>query len=299
MPRITRIVLGIAGGIVAVAVLAIGALYAMSERQLRRVYSVPPHAIAIPTDSASVERGAHLVNAVGSCATCHEVDMGGKVYADMGPVGVVSGPNLTSGIGGRGRTFTDEDWVRAIRFGVHANGTTLVMMPSEVYMNFSDGDLGSIVAYLKRLPPVNRAMPPSRFRVVGRALLATGKMKILTAPKTPARPTVASVTPRVAPEYGRYLVEVSGCAGCHGYGLSGGRVAGPSNLPPAANLTPAGIPDWTEADLRRVLREGRKRDGTALDEFMPWRAYAGMTDDEIAAIWHYLRSVPPKPFGNK
>ena len=101
------------------------------------------------------------------------------------------------------------------------------------------------------------------------------------------------------PAYGKYLVEIAGCAGCHGYGLSGGRVAGPPGTPPAANLTPAGIGSWTEADLRRVLREGRKQNGTPLDPFMPWKTYAGMTDDEITAIWLYLRTVPPKPFGNK
>ena len=103
----------------------------------------------------------------------------------------------------------------------------------------------------------------------------------------------------VSPVYGKYLVEIAGCAGCHGYGLSGGRVAGPPGIPPASNLTPAGIGAWTEPDLRRVLREGRKPSGAAIDPFMPWKTYAGMTDDEIAAIWLYLRSVPAKPFGNK
>src|SRR5688500_17311625 len=61
----------------------------------------------------------------------------------------------------------------------------------------------------------------------------------------------------------------------------------------------AGIVAWTEADLRRMLREGRKPSGTMIDPFMPWETYAKMTDEEIAAIWLYLRSVPAKPFGNK
>lgn len=99
-------------------------------------------------------------------------------------------------------------------------------------------------------------------------------------------------------EHGRYLVESSGCAGFHGYGLSGGRVAGPPGLPPAANLTPAGIGHWKEADLTRALREG-KPDGTAINPFMPLDTYRNMTDLEIAAIWKHLTSVPPKPFGNK
>jgi cytochrome c553 len=283
----------------AIALILATTAYVGSERQLSRTWTVPPHSIAIPTDSASVARGSHLVNAVGTCATCHGEDLGGKVYADMGPIGLVAGPNLTPGRGGRGASFTDDDWVRAIRFGVRRDGTSLIAMPSEVFMNMSDADLGSVIAYLKQLAPIDRESQQSRFKPLGRALLASGRLKVLTAPKTPAKPSVASVTPGVTPAYGKYLAEISGCAGCHGYGLSGGRVAGPPGIPPAANITPAGIGTWTEADLRRVLREGRKPSGVAIDEFMPWKTYAGMTDDEISAIWLYLRSVPPKPFGNK
>jgi hypothetical protein len=76
-------------------------------------------------------------------------------------------------------------------------------------------------------------------------------------------------------------------------------VAGPPGLPPASNLTPAGIGAWTEADFVRALREGKRPDGSPLNEFMPWKVFRGMTDAEYHALWLYLRSVPPKPFGNK
>jgi mono/diheme cytochrome c family protein len=99
--------------------------------------------------------------------------------------------------------------------------------------------------------------------------------------------------------YGKYIADIAGCHGCHGYGLSGGRVAGPPGLPPASNLTPAGIGSWTEVDLTRAMREGKRPDGSQLNEFMPWKVFRGMTDAEIHAMWLYLRSVPPKPFGNK
>ena len=100
-------------------------------------------------------------------------------------------------------------------------------------------------------------------------------------------------------EYGRYLAQVSGCHGCHGTGLSGGRVAGPPDLPLASNLTPAGLAAWTEADFVRALREGRRPDGSAINEFMPWRGYGAMTDTELHALWLYLRSVPPRPTGTR
>ena len=295
-----RVLVKIAAALAGIAVAALLGVYLLSARELGRVYAHPEARITVPSDTASIARGEHLVQAIAACATCHDVDLGGKVYADMGPVGVVAGRNLTRGNGGVGETFTDDDWVRAIRFGIRPDGTSLIMMPSEVYANLSDADLGAAIAYLKQVPPVDRDIPPSRFGLLGRTLIATGKLKILSAPKTHGQATVASVPEERSPAYGRYLAEVSGCAGCHGPGLSGGPIAGPPGLPPAANLTPSSrLAQWSESDFRGVLREGRKPDGMRLDEFMPWRSYAGMTDLEIGALWDYLRSVPPRPFGNR
>ena len=48
---------------------------------------------------------------------------------------------------------------------------------------------------------------------------------------------------------------------------------------------------WTEADIFRALREGRRPDGSVIDpEKMPWVRSGQMTDDEIRAVWLYLRS---------
>jgi mono/diheme cytochrome c family protein len=190
--------------------------------------------------------------------------------------------------------------VRAIRRGVHRDGTSLVVMPSEVYVRLSEPDLAALVAYVRQLPPVDRVVPATRFGPLGRALLAAGKLNILVAAKTPALPLAPGVPAGPTREYGRYLADVTGCHGCHGFGLSGGRVAGPSSFPPAANLTPAGrAGGWTEAEFFRALREGRRPDGSTINEFMPWRMYAQMTDDELRALRAYLRSVPARPFGNK
>ena len=289
-----RILLGL---VVAVAAFALFA-YVASERILNRHYPVAAAQLVVPADGASVERGEHIVRAVGACTLCHGEDFGGSTYADMGPVGRVVGPNLTRGRGGRG-DFTDADWVRAIRFGVRRDGTSLVMMPSEVFTNFNNADLMSIVAFLRTVPPVDREMPLTRFGALGRALIAVGQLKILAAPKTVHRPETerAGSTDDVA--RGRYLAEVSGCLGCHGPGLSGGPVAGPPGLPPAANLTPAGLGSWQEADFVRAIRAGVRPDGSAINPFMPWASYATMRDDELHALWAYLRSVPPKPSGQK
>ncbi len=67
--------------------------------------------------------------------------------------------------------------------------------------------------------------------------------------------------------------------------------------PPAANLTPGGeLAGWSDADIMRALREGKRPDGSALNPFMPWKATRYMTDDEIAALVRYLRSVPAQAY---
>jgi len=233
------------------------------------------------------------------CTLCHGEDLGGAVYSSSAAIGTVAGPNLTHGKGGLPAGYSDADYVRAIRRGVRSNGRSLIVMPSEVFSHLSQEDLAAVLAFLKQAPPVDRDVPKSGFGPVGRALLATGKMNILVAGKTPRLTPPESVPRDTTPAYGKYLADISGCHGCHGYGLSGGRVAGPPGLPPASNLTPAGIGNWTEADLSRALREGKRPDGTVLNEFMPWKVLRGMTDAEIHAIWLYLKSVPPKEFGNK
>jgi cytochrome c553 len=296
---ISRVLNRIALAVFATVAAAVVAIYALSEHKLNARYDVPASDLAISTAHSSSERGEHLVRSVGACALCHGDDMGGGVYADMGPVGVVAGPNLTRGRGGLATTFEMADWVRAIRYGVRRDGTSLIMMPSEEFTNLSDEDLSSIIAYLEQAPPVDREVPQSRFGLVGRALLATGRLEILAAPKTKHQQTIANITQKSGREYGRYLADVSGCHGCHGDGLSGGEVAGPPGLPPASNLTPTGLEKWSEGDFVRAMREGTKPDGSPINEFMPWRVYAAMTDAELNALWTYLRSVAPKPFGNK
>ena len=296
---IRRLVRWTALMIVVLTAILVTAVYAISERALKRVYLVDVAPIQIPSTPEAVARGEHIAHAVGSCTMCHGDDVGGRVYADMGALGVIVGSNLTRGRGGVGATFSDLDWVRAIRHGVRRDGTSLVAMPSEVFTHMSDADLGSVIAFLKAAPPVDRELPSTRFGFAGRALLAAGKLNILVAPKTHFQPSGVVIRPAPSVEYGRYLATISGCHGCHGNGLSGGRVAGPPNLPPASNLTPTGLGSWSEKDFVTALRDGKRPDGRVLNEFMPWKSFAKMTDPELTAIWLYLKSVPSKDTGNK
>ena len=168
--------LAIAAAIVAgVLLLAAGYLYAASERRLTRRYTVAPVAFAILRDSASVAHGKHLFEAVTPCALCHGADAGGNVYMHSPAMGTMAGPNLTRGHGSAVAGFTPADWDRAVRHGVRQNGTSLIVMPSEVFTFMNNADLGAIVGYLESAPPVDRQVPRSDFGPVGRALSGAGE----------------------------------------------------------------------------------------------------------------------------
>ena len=254
--------------------------------------------LPIPSDDAAIERGRHLATSVNSCADCHGPDFGGRVFADAGPLGVITGTNLTRGRGGIGGTYTDCDWERTIRHGVRPDGTSVIVMPSEAFAHLSDADVAAIVAFLEQLAPVDRELPRTSLRWLGRVMMASGRLPLMVAPRMPVVAHVASVDTTPSVGYGLYLANVAGCRGCHGPGLSGGPVTGPPGTPPAANLTPAGIGQWAEADFVRALREAVRPDRSKVDTFMP-PMLGNMDDDEMHALWLYLRNVPPRESGHR
>ena len=67
-------------------------------------------------------------------------------------------------------------------------------------------------------------------------------------------------------------------------------------MPPAANLTPAGeLKDWGEAQFFHAMRTGIRPNGQAIRAPMPWALTGQMTDDELRAVWMYIKQVPAKP----
>jgi len=73
--------------------------------------------------------------------------------------------------------------------------------------------------------------------------------------------------------------------------------AGPWGISYAANLTPdpdTGLGIWTEAMFINAMRTG-KHYGVARDILppMPWQGIAQMSDNDLKAIYAYLRTIPP------
>jgi len=246
----------------------------------------------------AIVRGLHLVESRTSCNNCHAKDFGGDTIIDVALVGHWVAPNLTSGKGGVTQGFTANDWDRAVRHGVRRNGRTS-SMPSQDFVNLSDHELSDIVAYIRSMPPVDRDLGPVKFGPAFSFLIATEPKTFVAATIDHDKAHLVD-PPAAAPnaELGQHIVQV--CRGCHGPNLSGGKLAGDPDMPIVANLTPheTGLESWNEADFIRALREGKRKDGTAINKAMPWEAYGKMTDTELGALWAYLRTVPPLEKGN-
>lgn len=289
------------GSIIGVLVLllaaGLGTVYGITMTRMGKDYPTSVESIRVPTDSVSLARGKHLVEAVGKCQVCHGDNYAGTAFFHDAVFAQLTAPNLTSGKGGIGSTFTDDDYVRAIRHGVGKDGKSLLFMPSQAFYHFNDKDLGAVIAYIKSLPPADQTVPSKRsIGPIGRAVYLLSDFPLLSAPLVPVgEPRPADVPPGPTKEYGEYLAKAGGCTSCHGPSLSGGsKIDGVA----AANLTAGGeVGKWTEEDFTKAIRTGVKPNGQILSAAMPWPYAKNMTDDEIRATWLYIHSLPAKKQG--
>jgi cytochrome c553 len=246
----------------------------------------------------AIVRGRHLVESRTACDSCHAKDFGGGTIIDVALVGHWVAPNLTSGKGSVTQGFTANDWDRAVRHGVRRNGQTS-SMPSQDFVNLTDRELSDIVAYIHSMPPVDRDLGRVKFGPVFSFLIATDPKTFVATTLDHNKPHAVEPPAALAnAELGQHIVQV--CRGCHGPNLSGGKLAGDPDMPIVANLTPheTGLKSWNESDFLRAMREGKRKDGTAINRAMPWEAYGKMTDTELKAVWSYLQTVPPREKGN-
>lgn len=246
----------------------------------------------------AVARGRHLVDSRVNCTGCHGKDFGGGVVINVPVVGYWAAPNLTTGEGGVTRAFTARDWDHAVRHAVRHDGHTS-SMPCIEFANLSDHELSDIVAFVKSHPPVKRDVGPVRLGPVFAFVLATDPKALSAYVIDHDKPHSAEPpTDGTAAMLGEHIAQV--CKGCHGPNLSGGKLNGDPDMPIVGNLTPheTGLKTWSEADFIRALRTGKRPNGTAISEQMPWKVYGQMSDGELAAVYAYLRTVPPRLKGN-
>jgi mono/diheme cytochrome c family protein len=255
-----------------------------------------------------VARGRYIVRNAATCGGCHSANernpdgplSGGTEFKDW-RLGTIRASNLTpdsaTGIG----AWSEADIVRALRNGQRPSGRVLApVMPYDWMHRMSDADAYAVAYYLKSEPAVHndvRQNPNLVFKTA--QLFRAPDDRLLVVP--PARgPTAA---------YGDYLANhVALCAHCH-TPRSGIReqyddklaYAGDATPPkefPAnpSNITPdsaTGIGRWSEADFIRTMRTGVNPSGDTLNPIMPWRTMRRMTDDDLRAIYRYLRTLSP------
>ncbi len=249
-------------------------------------------------------RGRYLVQGLLGCEDCHSpkdwTQRGAPVLPGMELVGQplpvpdfpgsISAPNLTPDAETGSGRWTDDQIARAIREGVKHDDTILFpMMPYSEYKILSDEDLASVVVYLRSITPVKNRLPATHIDFPVRYLVRSAAEPVLE----PVRgPDPSDVRAR-----GKYLVAL-GC-GCHNVVdkldyAGGDHLAGPWGDVTSANLTPdaSGIGYFSEATFITALRTGYVG-ARQLNSIMPWGAFKGLSDDDLKAIFAYLRTLPP------
>jgi len=299
MRTFLKILGGVIGAVVILGAVAVAWAYFGSERKLHRTVEVTVAPIAIPTDSAAIDRGGYLYASRG-CKECHGSDGAGKVVFNEGGF-YAEAPHISAGEGSVTAAYKPEDWVRTIRHGVKPSRQPLLIMPSEDYARLTDADVGAVVAFIKSLPPVEGT--PAEFRVplIVRLLYTAGVIEDAAEKINHKLPPSQPVAAGDIVGQGRYVA--AACQGCHNASFSGGLIPGaPPSWPAAANLTPGEgtvIGRYPDAKaLAAMFRSGRRPDGTDVNPAMPFETLSTLSDDDISALYAYLKTLPPKKKGD-
>lgn len=293
---IGRVVLALA----LLLVVALAVVYARTEWQSRRIVAMPPKAnLHVANDSATIARGKHVMTTMGGCTDCHGADLGGSVLVDEPMVMRLAAPNITAGRGGLLESYDNDDLEAVIRHGVKPGGRILRFMPSHEMAGLADDHVAAMIAYLRSVPPIDKEMPPMTIGPLIRVLAMAGQVTLFPYDRIDHSKTAVKVAPVGATlEAGRYIG--AGCIGCHGDGLSGGKIPGaPPDWPAAANITPTGIGSWSDEDFIRTMRTGINPSGHTLDTKMPWKQLGQLTDEELKALRMYLATIAPRPTGSR
>lgn len=306
----------------ALGVAALVALGAVLYLLFRRPATAPASGIKVEITPARLERGKYLFEVLADCDGCHSprdfMKFAGPVMPGLrgqGQVmppelelpGKVVAPNITpdveTGIG----SWTDGEKIRAIREGISKDGRALFpFMPYRLYRSMSDEDAYSLVAYLNTMPPKRNALPRSKLNFPVNVLMKGAPQPVGSVPQPDRNSRV---------EYGKYLVTVGVCIECHTQAdkgernndmlFAGGREfrIGPY-LVNSANITPdpeTGIGAWSEERFIAKFKgfqsfaEGSAPAASqASFTVMPWISLSRLQEDDLRAIYAYLRTVPAR-----
>ena len=264
------------GGLLVLFALTGLVLYTIGIKRLNQTYpNLAVETVNVPTDGDAVARGKHIAT-IWACSRCHGEDLSGRMITNdplsglLPLLGTIPAPNLTSGKGGIATSYTDTDWVRAIRHGVMPEGRGEILMFD--YSTMSDQDLGDLIAYLKQIPPIDTNYPEMRDGPIIPIVDAVGLLPLAaeriddSAPR-PVAPPGATV------EYGGYLSTI--CIACHGTSI--GNV----------------VKKWKQEEFIYTFSTGVLSNGKEFGPTMSSNIFRNMTDTELTALWLYFTNSKP------
>ncbi|CAN5520849.1 hypothetical protein BH10BAC3_BH10BAC3_07060 [soil metagenome] len=265
----------------------------------------PLTSIKYESTTPRLKRGEYLTTGLLQCFTCHsprnwdapgappiaeKIGSGGTVLIDDSTSFIIA-PNITPDKETGAGTWTDDMLARAIREGVGHDGRALFwQMPSTTFINLSDEDLASVIVYLRSIPAVHNLVRSVKMPAAQRSEIEKS-LKPLTEPVE-----IPDLSDPI--KKGRYLVKLGECAGCHtahsdyNPGLFGGgnHIDRFGKKVFSANITADTSGMAYSADgFIFVIRTGK---GGTLNPTMPWISFKNMTDDDLKAIYAYLRTFP-------
>jgi mono/diheme cytochrome c family protein len=266
-----------------------------------------------------IARGEYLANHIAVCIDCHSTrdwsrfsgppvegtfGKGGDVFdKKFGFPGTYYARNITpSGIG----RYTDGELFRVITTGENKEGEAMFpLMPYNYYGLMDEEDIKSVIAYIRTLKPIENIVPKSSSDFPMNLIINTIPHKASLS-KRPEKSDVVN--------YGKYIVNAASCIECHTLADKGKLVAGTEygggrefpfpdgSIVRSGNITPdkeTGIGSW---NLERFITLFHSRsDSTTLhttlkpgdfNSIMPWTMYGKMTDEDLTAVFEYLKTVP-------
>jgi len=270
-------------------------------------------AIGSASAQGDAKRGEYVAIAAG-CSGCHtDVRKDATPYAGgralKTPFGTFYGPNITpdkqTGIG----SWTEADFIRAMRHGERPDGASY--FPAFPYPSFTqivDSDVRDLWAYLRTLPASSNANQPHDLGFLYRWRPLVTIWKWLYFKPGPFAPQAQL---NAVQNRGRYLVTALGhCGECHtprgmlggtkgDHFFAGGKGPDGKRVP---NLTPTRLGKWSDAELKDFLISGATPDGDVPAEAMAEvirNTTSKLTPADIDAMLVYLRALPPLPEAGK
>ena len=203
--------------------------------------------------------------------------------------------------------YTDGELFRVITTGVNREGKAMFpLMPYPYYGRMDKEDIYDIIAYVRSIAPIDNVVEESQPDFPMNFI-------INTIPKPAEHQTRPDKSDQLA--YGAYMINATACAECHTRADKGQiipelKFAGGREFPfpdgsivRSTNITPddqTGIGKWTEEMFIQKFKAyadsayaSEKIKTGEFNSVMPWTMYAGMDRDDLAAIFHYLKSVTP------